>query len=171
MSTLDELPLPSPRRRWVGPALFVAFVVAVLSAAYAAVGRDHALHGADFVTGLYLDLSFRAPHNAEAPVVHAIAWPLSQGSGSLQVRFETRRAGAASVVTSVRVAPWPHTGDSVDASVRLTGYDSSIELPSGERVALARATLECTERAADGEHSYTLELLGDGTWRASDLLR
>lgn len=163
-------PAPAPRpARWKGPAAFAAFVVGVLGAASVVAGRHRALHGADFVTGLHLDVTFAPPAHlrAVAPraATHAVAWPLTQGSGSLAVRLSTAAwPSRERHVTAVRVAPGADLLDGVEATVRVTGYDTVTVGADGAAAPIGHVTLECVERAADGVRTHRIELRGDGSW-------
>jgi hypothetical protein len=155
------------RRTWRNIALFAGFVLAVVGAASAVGGRYRALHGADFFTGVYLDARFAPPPRLRGAVTlaaHSLRWPLAPGSGGLDVRFESRRVGRSRFVTAVRVAPGSDVLDGVDATVRVIDYDTVTLDADGRAAAVGHVTLECLERAGDGEHPHRLELRGDGTW-------
>ncbi len=169
----DEEPPRDAPRRWVGPAVFFAFVAAVVSGASAVASRHRALHGADLVTGLYVDARFAPPPSLAGArtVSHDATWPLAPGSGSLRVRFETVSRGRASAVTAARVEPGARVLDGVEARVRVTGYETSATADDGRAIPVGRVALECVERAADGEHVHRIELRGDGTTADPDAVR
>lgn len=156
------------RAAWRGIALFVAFVLSVLGTAWGIGSRHRSLHGADFFTTVYLDARFPPPthlRGAGADAVHTLRWPLAPGSGSLRVSFETRRLAAGPrLVTAVRVAPGGDVVDGVEAAVRVTDYDTTTVGADGAMAAVGHVTLDCMERAGDGEHPHRVELRGDGTW-------
>lgn len=167
MDAPDDQESTSVRRTWRGVGLFVAFVAAVVGGAWAVGARHRSLHGADFFTGVYVDARFPPPAHLRAAGTdgaHTLRWPLAPGSGALEVRFETRRTPRARLVTAVRVAPGRDVLDGVEASVRVTDYDTVTVGPDGAAAPVGHVTLECIERAGDGEHPHRVELRGDGTW-------
>lgn len=162
----------SNERPWLAPVVFFACVAAVVAGASSVVSRHRALHGADFVTGRYVDARFPPPVSLsrERPSTHTVDWPLTTGSGSLRVRFETVSRGAASAVTSMRVEPGADLIDGVEASVSVTGYDTSLVVDGVARPR-GRVSLECVERAGDGVRTHHLEVFGDGLSRDPDAAR
>lgn len=155
------------RRTWRSVALFAAFVLSVVGVAWAVGARHRALHGADFVSGLLLDARFPPPahlRGAGQGSTHTMRWPLAPGSGALEVRFEALRLDRARLVTAVRVAPGRDVLDGVEASVRVIDYDTVTVGADGVAAPVGHVTLECVERAGDGEHPHRLELRADGTW-------
>jgi hypothetical protein len=155
------------RRPWRAVLAFGAFVLSVAGGAWVVGARHRALHGADFFTGDLLDARFPPPthlRGAGTDTVHAMRWPLAPGSGALDVRFETRHLPRARLVTAVRVTPGQDVLDGVEASVRVIDYDTTTVGTNGEAVPVGHVTLECIERAGDGEHTHRVELRGDGTW-------
>ncbi len=157
-------PTDDGARPWLAPVLFFTCVALVIGVASAVATRHRALRGADFFTGRYVDARFAAPPSlVGAPaVVHDFAWPLRQGSGSLRVRFETTaRAGSGAVVSAVRVERGADLLDGLEATVRVTGYDTRAVI-DGVEAPWGRVSLECVERASDGEATHRVELRGDG---------
>ncbi len=151
-------------RPWLAPVVFFACVAAVVAGASSVVSRHSALHGADFFSGRYVDARFPPPPSLarERPASHVVGWPLAAGSGSLRIRFETVSRGAASAVTSARVEPGPDLIDGVEARVTVTGYDTSVVVDGVPRPR-GRVSLECVERAGDGERTHRIEVFGDGS--------
>jgi tetratricopeptide (TPR) repeat protein len=74
------------------------------------------------------------------------------------------RLDRARLVTAVRVAPGRDVLDGVEASVRVIDYDTVTVGADGVAAPVGHVTLECVERAGDGEHPHRLELRADGTW-------
>jgi hypothetical protein len=160
------------RAAWRGIALFIAFVVSVVGVAWWVGSRHRSLHGADFFTALHLDARFPPPthlRGSGADATHTLRWPLAAGSGSLHVRFETRRLAAGTrLVTAVRVAPGSDVVDGVEATVRVTDYDTTTVGADGAMASIGHVTLDCVERAGDGEHPHRVVLRGDATWVFDD---
>lgn len=150
-------------RPWLAPAVFFACLAAVIAAASSVVSRHRALHGAEFFTGRHLDARFPPPPSLarERPTTHTARWALASGSGSLRVTFETVSRERASAVTAARVEPGADVIDGVEATVRVTGYDTTIVVDGVERPR-GRLSLECVERAGDGTRTHHLDLYGDG---------
>lgn len=162
--TPPDAPDDDRSRPWLAPVLFFAAVALVIGTASTVATRHRALHGADFFTGRYIDARFTPPPAlVGAPVeAHTFAWPLRQGSGSLRVRFETvARVGSGAAVSAVRVEPGADLLDGLEATVQITGYDARAVI-DGVAVPWGRVSLECVERAADGEETHRIELRGDG---------
>lgn len=157
----------------MAPLRFALFVALVLGLASAVATRHRAVHGADFFSGRHLDVTFAAPPSLRgAPLSERhFAWPLSQGSGSLAVTWQTVAQGPQSAVTAVRVEPGADLVDGVEATVRVTGYDTVTVDDSGRAQPVGNAVLECVETAADGLHRHRLELRGDGVARPETLRR
>jgi hypothetical protein len=147
---------------WKGPAVFLLAVSTVIAIAFTVGQRHRSVHGADFFTGYHLDTHLRAPSSVVGnPVGHRLHWALTQGSGSLNVQFETVRVRGGSSVVSARVQPGGDLVDGVEAHVHITGYE-----PGGETTStpIGTLTLQCEERAGDGVRTHVLELRGDGHW-------
>jgi hypothetical protein len=150
-------------RPWLAPVVFFACFAAVIAVASSVVSRHRALHGADFFTGRHLDARFSPPPSLarERPSTHTARWALASGSGALRVTFETVSRERASAVIAARVEPGPDVIDGVEATVRVTGYDTSIVVEGVARPR-GRLSLECVERAGDGTRIHHLDLFGDG---------
>jgi hypothetical protein len=157
----------SPRSAWRAMAAFVLFVTAVLGAAFVAVRWHEGLHGAawdgtyvraDFV----LPLAWGEPSRTEGVAAQV---PLAPGDGSVRVRAVIGWfSGGRRAITRVVVDRGPFLAPGVTVEARVSDWAARTD----EDDRLGRASVEVVETAADGAHTFRIELRGDGTARDPD---